>query len=92
MTRDSLREAFPSFENAPNDMVDAGIARAVLQVDPEVLGAQTDVAVLFLAAHEIAMDPHGQDLRLVSDDEASAYLARFTALTRAAGASWRTLG
>jgi hypothetical protein len=91
VTRDSLRKAFPTFDNAPDDMVDAGIARAELQVDGDVLGTQVDVAVLFLACHEIAMDPEGEDLRLENEDGESAYLDRYTAVIRRAGAAHRVI-
>jgi hypothetical protein len=92
VTLTSLREAYPEFENAPDAVVTAAIARAEGRVDEEVLGDQYDQTVLLMACHEISISPYGQDLRLTSDDGETPYKRDARELLRAAGASWRVLG
>jgi hypothetical protein len=58
-------------------MVDYVIQEAARSIDPVAYGSQTDDAVAYLAAHNLAIDPQGADMRLVAKDGTTTYGKRY---------------
>ena len=81
----SFRVAYPEFQFAPDALVTAKIAEAVLTVSPISWGVRTDLGVGLWTAHLLTMTPQGRDLRLKADSNKSPYSERFIALQDLAG-------
>ncbi len=73
VTFDSFTTSHPEFIPAGEDLIEAKVAAAVLQVDAEVWGDKVDLGVELTAAHLLAMSPFGQNARLVPEDGVTIY-------------------
>ncbi len=92
-------EGFPEFGEAPVSLVNAKLAEARLQVDAEVFGDKTDLAVTYLAAHLLSMSSFGQHSRLVPpnskatrEDALTTYEREFRRLVRSVTSGFRVVG
>jgi len=65
MTLAEFRVQFPEFVNAPDTLVNAMLAAALLEIDLEVWGAKADQGQGYLAAHKLALSPFGNATRMV---------------------------
>lgn len=67
-TRADLLLRAPELATIPVDEVTAALADAVLQVNPTVFGRRTDLAIILLAAHHLAM-AHPDTVTMVVQSE-----------------------
>jgi hypothetical protein len=68
-----FRARYPAFQNVSPQMVAAVIAEATLEVDPLVWRTMTETGIGLLAAHKLAIDPQGNNTRLVAKDGTTTY-------------------
>ena len=59
-----FRAHFPEFQNAPEQLIQAKLDEAALEVDPDQWGTKTDSGVRYLTAHKLALSPWGTAARL----------------------------
>jgi membrane-bound ClpP family serine protease len=64
VTAQQLQSVFPEFASARIPVVTAKIAEAALRCSAGEFGTLQDMAVLYMAAHLIAMSPGGEFARL----------------------------
>jgi hypothetical protein len=89
----AFRVAFPEFgANVADALINAKLADAANQIDPELYGPTTDQAHGLLTAHLLALAPGGQMARLKSDSSKSTYGEQFNALRDAAACGIRVFG
>jgi hypothetical protein len=90
VTYASFISARPEFNNTSitQASVEAAIADAEDQIDEEVWGDQTDIGVSLLAAHLVAISPHGQAARLVAKDGSTTYYKRYCEMRDNVGGAW----
>jgi hypothetical protein len=69
----TFRVRYPVFQNVAPQMVAAVIAEATLEVDPSVWRTMTETGIGLLAAHKLAIDPQGNNVRLVAKDGTTTY-------------------
>lgn len=91
VTRTTLIARFPEFTSTPEALVDACIVDAALMVDEDYYGTKADMAVTFLAAHYIAMNPLGEMARLDKKGEKTTYLVLYESVKRSLGAGCRVI-
>lgn len=75
-------QAFPEFEPAYSrnpGMIAAALEMGQLHCDPRVFLSAYKMAVFLQAAHQLALSPFGENLRIDGDN--SLYLMRFKALS-----------
>jgi len=90
VTRTSLQTDHPEWSNAPDDVVDAAIARAQAELEEDVLGADLfDPAVTLRACQVLARHPQGRDMRLKPNSRETIYDAELDDLLRARGTAYR---
>jgi len=89
VTSTSLRTEHPEWEDAPDAVVDAAIARAQSLISATVLGDRFDDAVALKACQLLALHPQGRDMRLEKDESRTIYDGPLEALLRAAGSAYR---
>jgi hypothetical protein len=74
-------DAYPEFRSTYQRepaMVANALATAVLHCGPEVFGSAYAQAVMLMAAHQLAMSPFGEALRIKGDDgPTSLYFRRW---------------
>jgi hypothetical protein len=58
---------YPEFKSASDDLIEACLEDAALSVDATVYGAKYDLAHGLLAAHYLAMNPNGLQLRMQTE-------------------------
>jgi hypothetical protein len=80
MTLATFRAQFPEFVNAPDTLVNAMLAAALLEIDTEIWAAKADQGQGYLAAHKLALSPFGNGTRLVINGKDTTYLAHYSAL------------
>ena len=91
VTRITLIARFPEFTSTPEALVNASIADAILQVDSDYYGTKADMAITYLAAHLIALNPLGEMARLDKKGEKTIYLLLFDKVKRSLGAGLRVI-
>ena len=64
---------YPVFKNVAPTMVAAVLAEATLEHDPVTWGLQLDKGIGLLTAHKLAIDPQGNQTRLVAKDGTTTY-------------------
>jgi hypothetical protein len=67
--RDTFRELFPTFQLTNNKRVDLALEAAAMQVPVDVWADRAPLGVLYLAAHLLALQPGGQNVRNESKKE-----------------------
>lgn len=67
VTVDQIKAEFPEFVNTDSALIGYRIDDAVRLVDQAAFGDHTDDAVKYLACHLIALAPHGEPARLVTE-------------------------
>ena len=55
VTKDDIKTRFPEFASYSDAKLDAAIADAELQVNRNIFGAKADLAVIYMAAHSLAV-------------------------------------
>ena len=81
---------FPEFESAKSSgMIEARIAEAGRNVDPDVFGDKTDDGIRWLAADLLATTQFGQQARKKNEDETTTYGKRFAKLVRSVTPGFR---
>lgn len=84
--------AFPELAPAGNTLIGSKLATALTQVDYSVYGdASGDQAVLYLAAHLIALSPYGRAARLVNKDGSTSYEGFYKNLQANAACGFRVV-
>lgn len=91
VTAASLKIRFPEFVDAEDALVTASITDAALMVDSSFYGAKADMAITWLAAHYVAVNPMGELARLVKDDGTTTYLLGFNQVQKSIGAGCRVI-
>lgn len=69
----------------------ACITDAELMIDRAYYGAKADMAVTYLAAHLIAINPLGEMARLDKRGEKTTYLLKFEMVKKSLGAGCRVI-
>lgn len=87
VTRASLLVLYPEFTAAPSTFVDAHIASAIVRIDADVFGSQTDIAIVLLACHMMASSQYAE--RLALKDGTTTYERLLNEISMRAGAAWR---
>lgn len=83
ITPDVIREAWPEFEDTPDNLIEMKISEASVRVNADRWGDSTWVGRLYLTAHLLAVSPYGRDARLSAKDGSSTYLEQFKTFQRA---------
>lgn len=93
LTREEFVAVFKEFDGIDTTVVDARLEEAKRRTPAAVWKTKTKDAQGWLAAHLLAISPHGQNARLANDKGESPYLAerQRMELEVAAGAAPRTL-
>lgn len=73
----SFRVSFPEFSTATDPFVQVWLDAAATELDTDLCGTRYDEMHGLLAAHKIAVSPHGKNLRLVLPTGQSPYWVRF---------------
>lgn len=86
----SFRNRFPEFSRAADTLVTAALGEAVVRAGGEAPGWQA-AKVLYLAAHLLAVNPGGRELRTTPNpsqegDETTPYWREYDNLCRMEGA------
>lgn len=94
VTESSLKTRFPEFNNATTALVEASISDAQSLVDSAWYGSKTDMAVTYLAAHLLAMNPLAELARLTFKESGritTAYEQLYKKVRRSIGAGCRVI-
>lgn len=89
VTRATFIIQFPEFANADEDLVEAMLAAAELEIDRDVWEAKGDQGQMYLAAHKLALSPHGNGAELVSNGGATTYEIHYEKLQRQVSSGFR---
>lgn len=78
MTRAEFYKQFPEFaaleqSSQGQDLLDAMLAGAALEVNADRWGGMADQGIAYLAAHKLAISPWGNSVRLSPGDGTSTY-------------------
>lgn len=77
MDLSTWRVQFPEFKNVADEMAQAFLNAAALEVDvptwEEVSAGLSDQGIAYLAAHKLTMSPFGQAARLAAKDGSTTY-------------------
>ncbi len=93
VTVQRFKNTFSEFRKTDDAEVQAKLDLARLQVEPSVWGLKTDLGVLYLTAHMVALAPAGQNLKLKPENAAkTVYWQTFTAVKRQVTYGLRTAG
>ncbi len=69
----AFRIQFPEFAACPDELAQAYLDAAALQVGAEVWGTLVDQGHGYLTAHKLALSPYGQAARLSKKGETTYY-------------------
>lgn len=87
LTRAAFIDQFPEFaatadRAAGQTLIDAMLAAALLEIDPDSWGDKSDQGQAYLAAHKLAVSPWGNASKLSNKDGTSTYGAHYQGLLR----------
>lgn len=82
MTLAAFRAEYPEFDATADGTVEAKLAAAETRTDRDALGDDADAAQGLLAAHLLALSPHGMQARKDASDT-TTYYAEWQRLARA---------
>lgn len=94
----TLRAQRPEFAPTADAVVQAAIDDAVTEVDERVFGEKANQAVSLLAAHKLAISPHGRQARLDPKAQgdgphgSTTYGVEYDALVRQCGGGFWVVG
>ncbi len=90
VTEDDFIARFPEFEEA-GVTISVVLDEAVRRTDGDIFGNKTDDAVMYRAAHLLAISPFGQNARMVAKDGTTIYGNELEKLIlEHAGGAWGT--
>jgi hypothetical protein len=75
-----FRVRFPEMANIPDARVQAALDDALIEFDQDLWGAKLAKGQGFLAAHDIACSPAGQNARLVDKTGSTTYYVKYRKL------------
>jgi hypothetical protein len=86
VTHEQFIVQFPEFVRVPRAPVEAMLARAEDEVNRDIFAGLADNAIMYLAAHRLALSPAGQGVRTdpSKGNGASTYEKAFSDLVRKA--------
>lgn len=88
---EQLRSVFPEFKRASEAMVLEMIAQAERSVDTGVFGDRTDDAVLWKAAHLLALSPFGRAAKLIEQDGGTTYGSNYASIVLECAGGFRVI-
>lgn len=94
MTRAAFLARYPEFGETDTGVVDAALAEAEVQIDPNVWGKFEDAGHGLLTAHMLADNPLGNAAKLVTSggtDPSTVYERRFRRLQNVVAAGIRSI-
>lgn len=91
-TPTTFKARWPEFAPTSDAKVQAELDQAARNVDPAYFGEKTDDAVGLLAAHLLAISPHGASARLESDKAQSTYGTQYEEMARNACGGAHAIG
>lgn len=91
MTINQFRARHPEFKFIGDEMLQAYLDEAALEISSEVFGTVYDAAHRCLTAHKLAMTPMGRTAKLSTDDGNTVYKAHFMDLVRKRASGYRVI-
>lgn len=76
----AFRRRYPEFDKLGNDLLQATLDEAALELDVDVFGDQWPAAHGALTAHKLTLSPYGQAARMVPKDGVTTYITHFNKL------------
>ena len=93
VTVESFTQTFDEFRKADRASIEAKLALAKLQVTESVWGNKTDLGVLYLTAHMVALAPSGMNMKLKPEsNQHTIYWPMYRAVQRQVTFGLRTAG
>ena len=89
LTPSEFKLSFPEFRSTADELIQAQLDRAARHCDPLVYLTKHEDAVMYRAAHLLALSPQGAAARLVGADGSTTYQIHFDEIRRELGAGWR---
>ena len=85
-----FRTKFPEFGSRPADpTIQSHIDDAALEIDSTVWGDLSEKAIMYLAAHTLALSPSARDMRLTKESPETIYYLEYKRLLKTAvGGPW----
>lgn len=80
VTVESFLSRFPEFRPGGRDLIAANIADAELRVGITAWGVKRDLAVMYKAAHQLAISPFGQQAELKAKNGGTVYQTLYESL------------
>lgn len=76
----SFQARFPEFANTDSDLIESVLSEATLELQSDVWGDRLGEAILYLAAHKLAISPFGEPARLSDSSKDDIYMKAFKRL------------
>lgn len=77
MKKSEFLAKFPEFSQTDECLIERHLVDAHAQLSPVAFGGLYDLAVGYLAAHQLCLSPTGQNSRLVAEDGTTTYFAHY---------------
>jgi hypothetical protein len=86
---DTFKLRFPEFKSTADEMIQAFLDAAAVHCDAEVYLTKHEDAVLYRAAHTLALSPQGAAAKMVNKDGTTSYQMHFNEIRSEIGAGFR---
>jgi hypothetical protein len=85
----TFKLSFPEFRSTADELIQLQLDRAARHCDPEAYLTKYEDAVMYRAAHLLALSPQGAAAKMVNKDGTTSYQVHFDEIRREVGAGWR---
>lgn len=67
VTMQGFRRRFAEFSKVTDEVIQANLDAALLEIDADIWGAKADQGQMYLAAHLLSLSPYGQGARMAAN-------------------------
>lgn len=86
---ETFKASFPEFKSTADELIQAQLDRAARHCDASVYLDKHEDAVLYRAAHLLALSPQGAAAKMVNKDGTTTYEKHFNEIRSEVGAGFR---